>query len=184
MIGTSTRGPNALHTVLTKFPENLPIPIVIVQHIPPWFTSSLANRLNGVSKITVKEAGGREILQDGTGYIALGGFHLTLRPFGKSVMTHLEQGSKDCIHCPSVDQLFMSAAQLKDYGKIAVIITGMGSDGTKGPIALKGSAHVKAIAESKENSVVFGIPKAANATGLIDETKDVEHISETVMKYL
>ncbi len=184
LIGTSTGGPSALQRVLTKFPEDLSIPIVIVQHMPVGFTASLANRLDRLSKITVKEAEDREILQNGIAYIAPGGYHLTLKSLGNKLVAHLDQSSKGCIHCPSVDRLFMSAAELQDFGKIVVIMTGMGSDGTKGLITLKSGGYVKAVAESQESSVVFGMPKAAIATGFIDEIKHIEEITETVMKYL
>lgn len=184
LIGTSTGGPNALETILTKFPVDLSIPIVIAQHMPSGFTATLAKRLDSLSKITVKEAEEGETLQSGTAYIAPGGYHLTVKQIGKKVVAHLEQSSKACIHCPSVDRLMMSAAKLQDFGKVVVIMTGMGSDGTKGLITLKESGHVIAIAESKESSVVFGMPKSAIATGFIDEVKHVEKITETVMKYL
>ncbi|WP_428908645.1 CheB methylesterase domain-containing protein [Niallia sp. Krafla_26] len=184
LIGTSTGGPNALQTVLSRFPENIPIPIVVVQHMPPGFTKSLANRLNSLSKIKVKEAENQEVLQNGTAYIAPGGYQLTLKSSGKNIMAVLDKSPKECIHCPSVDLLFFSASELKGYGKIVVLMTGMGSDGSKGLIALKNNGFVKTIAESKETCVVFGMPKAAIATGYIDEIIALEEISETVMKYL
>lgn len=184
LIGTSTGGPNALQTVLTKLPENIDAPIVIAQHMPPGFTITLANRLNRLSKITVKEAEDGEILQKRTAYIAPGGYQLTLESLGSKVAVHTDKSRKDCIHCPSVDLLLSSAVQLKEFAKIVVIMTGMGSDGAIGLKHLKEAGHVKAIAESKETCVVFGMPKAAIATGLIDDVNHVENIAETIMKYL
>jgi two-component system, chemotaxis family, protein-glutamate methylesterase/glutaminase len=184
LIGTSTGGPNALQTVLTKLPENIDVPIVIVQHMPPGFTSTLANRLNGLSKITVKEAEDGEILLKGTAYIAPGGYQLTLKSIGNKAVAHIDKSNKNCLHCPSVDLLLSSAVVLKEFAKIVVIMTGMGSDGVSGLKHLKKTDEVKAIAESQETCVVFGMPKAAIATGLIDEVHTVENIADTIMKYL
>jgi two-component system, chemotaxis family, protein-glutamate methylesterase/glutaminase len=184
LIGTSTGGPNALQTVLTKLPENIDVPIVIVQHMPPGFTSTLANRLNGLSKVTVKEAEDGEILLKGTAYIAPGGYQLTLKSIGNRAVAHIDKSTKNCLHCPSVDLLLSSAVVLKEFAKIVVIMTGMGSDGVSGLKHLKKTDEVKAIAESEETCVVFGMPKAAIATGLIDEVHTVENIADTIMKYL
>jgi two-component system chemotaxis response regulator CheB len=184
LIGTSTGGPNALQTVLTKLPENIDVPIVIVQHMPPGFTSTLANRLNGLSKITVKEAEDGEIFLKGTAYIAPGGYQLTLKSIGNKAVAHIDKSTKNCLHCPSVDLLLSSAVVLKEFAKIVVIMTGMGSDGVSGLKHLKKTDEVKAIAESEETCVVFGMPKAAIATGLIDEVHTVENIADTIMKYL
>jgi two-component system, chemotaxis family, protein-glutamate methylesterase/glutaminase len=184
LIGTSTGGPNALQTVLTKLPESIDVPIVIVQYMPPGFTSTLANRLNSLSKITVKEAEDGEILQNGTAYIAPGGYHLTLESIGNKVRAHIDMSTKGCLHCPSVDLLLSSAVVLREFAKIVVIMTGMGSDGASGLKHLKKNGGVKAIAESQETCVVFGMPRAAIATGLIDEVHNVENIADTIMKYL
>jgi two-component system, chemotaxis family, protein-glutamate methylesterase/glutaminase len=184
LIGTSTGGPNALQTVLTKLPENIDVPIVIVQHMPPGFTSTLANRLNGLSKVTVKEAEDGEILLKGTAYIAPGGYQLTLKSIGNRAVAHIDKSTKNCLHCPSVDLLLSSAVVLKEFAKIVVIMTGMGSDGVSGLKHLKKTDEIKAIAESEETCVVFGMPKAAIATGLIDEVHTVENIADTIMKYL
>ena len=184
LIGTSTGGPNALQTVLTKLPENIDVPIVIVQHMPPGFTTNLANRLDGLSKITVKEAEDGEILLKGTAYIAPGGYQLTLKSIGNKAVAHIDKSTKNCLHCPSVDLLLSSAVALKEFAKIVVIMTGMGSDGVSGLKHLKKTDEVKAIAESQETCVVFGMPKAAISTGLIDEVHTVENIADTIMKYL
>lgn len=184
LIGISTGGPSALQSVLTKLPSDIQAPIVISQHMPSGFTKSLANRLNSLSQINVKEAENRDVIKNGTAYIAPGGFHLKLKPFGENIVVQLEESTQKCIHCPSVDVMFESAVPFNDYGKIVVIMTGMGSDGSKGLISLKQSGQVKAIAESKESSIVFGMPKAAIATELIDEIKNLENIAETIIKYV
>jgi two-component system, chemotaxis family, protein-glutamate methylesterase/glutaminase len=183
-IGTSTGGPRALQQVLTKLPDKIDAPLLIVQHMPPGFTKSLAIRLNSLSEIKVKEAEDGELIQKGVAYIAPGGFHLKLKQIGTSLAIHLDQSAIRNGHRPSVDVLFESVGELKGYAKIAVIMTGMGTDGSQGLIKLKQNGSVKAIAESQNTSIVYGMPKAAVATKLIDEVQDVEKIAETIMKYV
>lgn len=182
-IGTSTGGPRALQQVLTTLPATIDAPIFIVQHMPPSFTKSLAKRLHAVSMITVKEAENNELVQNGVAYIAPGGFHLKVKKSGSLLKIHLDQSEARSGHRPSVDVLFESISELQGYLKIAVIMTGMGSDGTEGLKSLK-KGTVKAIAESEKTSVVFGMPKSAINTQLIDRVEDVEDIGETIMKYV
>lgn len=184
-IGTSTGGPRALQQVIAKFPENLDAPVLVVQHMPAGFTKSLANRLNSISEVTVKEAVDGEIVKKGTVYIAPGGMHLTLKDERTHIIIHLDDKIPPRNgHRPSVDVMFESISRLKDYRKIAVIMTGMGTDGTKGLLELKKCGPVTAIAESQETSIVYGMPKAAVATKLVDEIQNVENIAETILKYV
>jgi two-component system, chemotaxis family, protein-glutamate methylesterase/glutaminase len=183
-IGTSTGGPRALQAVLTKLPASIDAPLLIVQHMPPGFTKSLANRLDSLSNITVKEAEEGDILKKGTAYIAPGGFHLTVKPSGSNLVVHLSQSPPRNGHRPSVDVLFESVSVISDYMKIAVVMTGMGADGAQGVIDLKNKGPVTAITESKNTAIVFGMPKAVIATKLVDEVQDLQFISETIMKYL
>lgn len=185
LIGTSTGGPRALQTVITKIPRNIQAPILIVQHMPAGFTKSLAIRLDQLSEIDVKEAEQGDILQNGVAYIAPGGYHLKLKKIGTSygiVLDNKELPRSG--HRPSVDVMFEEASQFKDYDKIAVIMTGMGNDGSKGLKALKRTGNVMAIAESAETCIVYGMPKAAVETQLVDEVADIEDIAQTIMKYL
>lgn len=185
LIGTSTGGPRALQEVITKLPKSISAPILIVQHMPPGFTKSLADRLNHLSNIRVKEAEQGEIVQKGTAYIAPGGFHLKMKRNGDRYEIVLDnQEPPRGGHRPSVDVMFENVSQFKELDKIAVIMTGMGSDGSKGLIALKNSGNVIAIAESAETSIVYGMPKAAVETMLVDEVVNVDEIAETIMKYL
>lgn len=183
-IGTSTGGPRALQLVVTKLPKNIQAPVLIVQHMPPGFTKSLANRLDSLSEIVVKEAEDGEILQKGTAYIAPGGYHLKVKKVGASIAVQLDQTPPRNGHRPAVDVMFESVSQIEDYAKVAVIMTGMGSDGSQGLIELKNNGSVKAIAESQNTSIVFGMPKSAIATRLVDEVQDVDCIAETIMKYV
>jgi two-component system, chemotaxis family, protein-glutamate methylesterase/glutaminase len=185
LIGTSTGGPRALQSVLTALPRHLDAPIVVVQHMPPGFTTSLANRLDGQSAINVKEAEHGEILQKGTAYIAPGGFHTKVVEAGTQLSIQL---SKDEAprngHRPSVDILFESASLIRHYAKIAVIMTGMGSDGSKGLVKLKEHGEARAIAESRETCIVFGMPKSAIATRLVDRVEHIGDIPRSIMSYM
>jgi two-component system chemotaxis response regulator CheB len=183
-IGTSTGGPRALQHVLTKLPATIEAPIVIVQHMPKGFTKSLAQRLDALSSITVKEAEDGETLQNGTAYIAPGGCHLLVHEAKGTLTARLEQSQPRNGHRPSVDVLFESLSTVTDYEKIAVIMTGMGSDGTAGLKKLKESAGTKVIAEAQETAVVFGMPKAAIQANVVDDIVPLEEIAEAIMKYV
>ncbi|KMY49466.1 protein-glutamate methylesterase/protein-glutamine glutaminase [Peribacillus loiseleuriae] len=183
VIGTSTGGPRALQTVLTQLPKNIEAPILVVQHMPPGFTKSLANRLNTLSEITVKEAEDGEILKKGTAYIARGGHHLKIKKVGMSLAIHTDQSPMRNGHRPSVDVLFESVSRINDVEKVAVVMTGMGMDGANGLIALSKSGRLSAIAESEKTSIVFGMPKAAIATNVINKVANVEDIAKAIVKY-
>ncbi len=185
LIGTSTGGPRALQEVITKLPETINAPILIVQHMPAGFTKSLAERLNNLSKITVKEAEHGEQLQNGTAYIAPGGWHLKLQKNAGNFVIQLDQQEPPRSgHRPSVDVMFENVSQFNEFDKIAVIMTGMGYDGSKGLIDLKKNGNVIAIAESAETCIVYGMPKAAIETKLVDEIVEVDEIAQMIMKYL
>ncbi|RKO60936.1 protein-glutamate methylesterase/protein-glutamine glutaminase [Caldibacillus debilis] len=183
-IGTSTGGPRALQEVIPKLPEDLEAPVLIVQHMPAGFTKSLAERLDSFSRLRVKEAENGEILQNGTVYIAPGGFHLKVRRVGFSLAAQLDQSPPVFGHRPSVDVLLSSACSLTDYKKMVVIMTGMGADGAKGLAALKKTGNVVALAESEKTAVIYGMPRAAVATGCVDEVVDLDLIAERIVKKL
>lgn len=184
LIGTSTGGPRALQAVLTKLPANIDAPILIVQHMPPGFTKSLATRLDSLCSISVKEAEDGEVLRKGTAYIAPGGYHFKAKLVGGNLLADLDQSPPKNGHRPSVDILFESVSKMTEFAKVAVIMTGMGADGSQGIIDLKTKGNVAAIAESQNTSIVFGMPKAAISTKLVDEVQDLNHIAETIMKFV
>jgi two-component system, chemotaxis family, protein-glutamate methylesterase/glutaminase len=184
LIGTSTGGPRALQHVLTELPSSIDAPVVIVQHMPPGFTKSLAGRLNSLSIIRVKEAEHGELLQKGTAYIAPGGFHMKVMQSESGLKVELTKENPRKGHRPSVDVLFESAGRIDDYNKIAVIMTGMGSDGTQGLKKLKESGSTMAIAESHETCIVYGMPKSVIAANLSDEVVNVDAIAQSIMKYM
>lgn len=184
LIGTSTGGPRALQNVLTGLPRQLDAPIVVVQHMPPGFTRSLANRLDGQASINVKEAEHGEILVKGTAYIAPGGVHTKVVETGGQLSIQLSKEDPRNGHRPSVDILFESASLIRHYAKIAVVLTGMGADGSEGLIKLKEQGEVKAIAESRETCIVFGMPKSAIATRLVDRVEHIGDIPRSIMTYM
>lgn len=183
-IGTSTGGPKALQSVLTELPENFPHPILIVQHMPKGFTKSLSERLNHLSKITVKEAEDGDILKKGVAYIAPGGYHLKVKKLGKATAISLDQTDLINGHRPSVDALFNSLAELPNQQVLAVVLTGMGSDGSKGLVKLKNNLeNTIAIAESEETSIVFGMPRSAIATNRVDIVVKLDDIADTIVRH-
>lgn len=180
-IGTSTGGPKALQQVITKLPKNLNAPVFIVQHMPAGFTKSLADRLNSLSEIEVKEATHGEEVKNGVAYIAPGGYHLEVKKVGSKLMIHIDESPPRRGHRPSVDVMFESLTRLKGYEIITVIMTGMGSDGTEGLLALKKEGNCFAIAESEESSVVFGMPKSAIKTEKVDEVVHLKEIANRII---
>ncbi|WP_053219650.1 protein-glutamate methylesterase/protein-glutamine glutaminase [Virgibacillus senegalensis] len=181
-IGTSTGGPKALHEVLTRLPGNFPAPIVIVQHMPPNFTRSLANRLDSLSELHIKEAENGEVLQNGTAYIAPGGFHLRVRQIGRALAAHVTEEAPIKGHRPSVDILFESLANQTLCQTVSVVMTGMGADGAAGVIQMKkADSNAVVIAESQNSSVVYGMPQAAVKTGYVDLVKDLGDISNVLI---
>ncbi|WP_369822337.1 chemotaxis response regulator protein-glutamate methylesterase [Sporosarcina sp. P25] len=182
IIGTSTGGPRALQEVITRFPADFPHPILIVQHMPPGFTKSLAERLNGLSEIAVKEAKHDEPIENGTAYIAPGGFHLKFvkSKTGYKIVLDGDEAPRSG-HRPAVNVLLESAATHKELEYITAIMTGMGYDGKEGMELLRASCKTITIAESKKTSVVYGMPKAIIDAGLSDEIKDVQQIADAII---
>ncbi|MCT1903770.1 chemotaxis response regulator protein-glutamate methylesterase [Oceanobacillus sojae] len=168
-IGTSTGGPRALQEVITALPKDLRAPVAVVQHMPPGFTASLSERLNQISKVTVKEAEHGELMKKGTVYIAPGGYHMEVKSSGVALIVSLNQEPADNGHRPSVNTLFRSLCALKNYQIITCVLTGMGNDGTLGLKELKkANPHVLSIAETEETAIVYGMPKSIINEGLAD----------------
>ncbi|WP_019910427.1 protein-glutamate methylesterase/protein-glutamine glutaminase [Paenibacillus sp. HW567] len=161
-VGCSTGGPRALKAFLEAIPADFPAPIVIVQHMPPNFTKSLAQRLNTFSPLDVAEAEQGMILRQGAAYIAPGGYHLKVVPSaGGQYAIELTKEDARNGHRPSVDTLFESILPLTSLERHAVIMTGMGSDGAKMMKALYDSGVTSTFAESEETCVVYGMPRSA-----------------------
>ncbi|MUK89895.1 chemotaxis-specific protein-glutamate methyltransferase CheB [Ornithinibacillus sp. L9] len=180
-IGSSTGGPRALQTVLTSLPVEFDTPILIAQHMPRGFTKSLAERLNIKTHIHVKEATHGEIIKDRTAYIAPGSFHMKIRNVGTAYAIELSEESQGYLHKPSVDVLFESLTNMKRVNKIAVVLTGMGSDGSVGVKRLKDvDPNTIVIAESEESSVVYGMPKSAIKTNVVNYILHIQQVGQMI----
>jgi two-component system, chemotaxis family, protein-glutamate methylesterase/glutaminase len=175
-IGSSTGGPQALTSVLKQLPGTLPVPVVIVQHMPPVFTKHLADRLNQESDLTVIEARGGETLQPRCVYIAPGDCHLELRREGIAVKTVITHGPPENSCRPAVDVLFRSVANVYGASSLAVILTGMGQDGLRGAeeIARTGGTI---FAQDEASSVVWGMPRAVAEAGLANKILPLSSIA-------
>ncbi|MDD9147045.1 chemotaxis response regulator protein-glutamate methylesterase [Sporolactobacillus sp. CQH2019] len=184
LIGTSTGGPKALQTVVPALKKNLPAPVLIVQHMPPKFTQSLAERLNGLSQLTVCEAKDGEVLKKGRVYIAPGGIHLQVsQDEGGGLSVHLLDSVPVHGVRPAVDVTLRSLLQIKAYSFVIAILTGMGRDGAEGLEALKKKRkNIYAIAESKESCIVYGMPKAAIETGKVDEVCPLTRVAPAICR--
>jgi two-component system chemotaxis response regulator CheB len=166
-IGVSTGGPNALAELIPKLPADLPVPVLIVQHMPPMFTKLLADRLNVQSGLTVVEAKSGEVLMPGTVYIAPGDRHLTLRREGVAVVTALDQDPPENSCRPAVDVLFRSASAVYRENLLAVVLTGMGQDGLRGCEEVR-RLHGRVLAQDEATSVVWGMPGFVVSAGLAE----------------
>ncbi len=165
VIGSSTGGPQALTTVLKMLPADFPVPIVIVQHMPPLFTRNLADRLNKECQVQVRETTSGETLKAGQVLIAPGDFHLELRREGTAVKTVLHQGPPENSCRPAVDVLFRSAAKIYGAGCLGVVLTGMGQDGLRGAENIVQTGGTL-LAQDEATSVVWGMPRAVAEAGL------------------
>jgi len=183
-IGISTGGPRALSSIMPMFPADIPAAIVVVQHMPEGFTKSLAQRLDEISCLAVKEAEQGEILEAGHVYIAPGSHHLTLKSEGGRTRIALSDLPPAGGFRPSVDVMLRSVAETDFNDIIAVIMTGMGSDGTKGLIELKKKKNPYVIAQDESTCTVFGMPKVAIESGVVNEVVPLMEIPNRIMNYM
>lgn len=165
-IGASTGGTEATAGVLKQLGNDLP-GIVIVQHMPPVFTKLYAERLNNECAMEVKEASNGDIVRPGTALIAPGGLQMYVVKRGASLRVECREGEKVSGHCPSVDVLFDSVSKLRGINSLGIILTGMGSDGAKGLLAMK-KAGASTIGQDKQTCVVYGMPAVAYNIGAVD----------------
>ncbi|WP_342323923.1 chemotaxis response regulator protein-glutamate methylesterase [Kosakonia sp. BYX6] len=180
-IGSSTGGTEALRHLLVPMPASSP-GIVIAQHMPPGFTKSFAKRLDGLCQMSVKEAEEGDRVLPGHVYIAPGGFHMELTRSGANYHVTLSDESPINRHRPSVDALLHSVARCAGKNAVGAILTGMGSDGAAGLLAMR-EAGAWTIAQSERTCVVFGMPREAIALGGACETVDLEHISQHMLNH-
>ena len=182
LIGVSTGGPTALAKVVPALPPRIGAPVFIVQHMPPLFTGALAQRLDSLSRLPVKEAQNGEIAQTNCVYLAPGGRQMKLNPgpHGEIVVCINDDPPENACR-PSVDYLFRSVALHFPGRSIAAILTGMGNDGAEGVRILKRSGSFN-IAQDEASCVVFGMPKEAILAGVIDTVVPLDRIADTIVR--
>jgi two-component system, chemotaxis family, protein-glutamate methylesterase/glutaminase len=179
-IGVSTGGPNALAEVIPQLPANLPVPVVIVQHMPPIFTKLLAERLSSKSQIRVEEGRPGEILEPGQAWLAPGDFHMAVArsATGVHLITHREPPENSCR--PAVDVLFRSVAEAYGPRALGVVMTGMGQDGLRGSERIR-EAGGRVLAQDEATSVVWGMPGFVAQAGLAEKVLPLHQIAAGIV---
>lgn len=180
VIGASTGGPKALQEVLTKFPENLGVPIFVVQHMPEGFTKVFSERLDKACKMRVIEAAEGMKINSDTIYIAKGGQHMTV---GANNLIHLNEEPPIWGVRPAVDKLFNSAIKVYKGNLVSAILTGMGRDGAEGTANIKDNGGVT-ISEDKSTCTIYGMPKAAFETGKVDVVVPLHEIANNIIRII
>lgn len=178
-IGSSTGGTEALKQVLINLPSTTP-GIMIVQHMPPNFTTSFAQRLDTLCRISVKEAEDGDAVLPGRALLAPGNYHMVMRRSGARYYVNVKTGPLVCHQRPAVDVLFNSVAAYGGANAIGVILTGMGRDGAQGMLKMH-EAGARTIAQDEASCVVFGMPKEAIALGGVDRVLPLEQIGQAVL---
>lgn len=181
-VACSTGGPKALQSVIPFLPENLNAPVVLVQHMPVGFTKSMAERLDVISPLRVKEAEDGEVLKKGTVYIAPGGKHMVVQKNGSSHKIVLNEmppigGLRPCAN------ITYDSLRTCGYDQVVcVVLTGMGADGTNGILSLAKDKSVYVISQDAETCVVYGMPKAIAETGIVDEVVPLQEVAQSIIK--
>jgi two-component system chemotaxis response regulator CheB len=178
-IGASTGGTEALSEILSAMPPDAPA-MVIVQHMPEYFTAAFANRLNATCRITVKEAADGDRIASGTALVAPGNRHMSVHRANGHCIVQIKDGPLVSRHRPSVDVLFHSVAEAFGPNALGVILTGMGNDGAHGLLSMK-HAGASTIAQDESTSVVFGMPKQAIAVQAADNVVPLHEIAALIL---
>jgi two-component system chemotaxis response regulator CheB len=181
VIGVSTGGPNALAEILPPLPEDFPVPIFIVQHMPPIFTKFLSDRLASKCRLAVSEAAGGETPEAGHVYIAPGDFHLIVEREGVNPRLRIAREAPENSCRPSVDVLFRSAVKVYGSRMLAVIMTGMGQDGFRGCEQVKGAGG-QVLAQDEASSVVWGMPGFVVRAGLADRVLPLSQLPMEILR--
>lgn len=179
-VGVSTGGPNALCSVIPNLPADLPVPVVVVQHMPPVFTAQLADRLAGLSRLPVREAVSGEALLPGHVWIAPGDHHLVVIRHGTVTTLQTNKDAPENSCRPAADVLFRSVARVFGAHALAVVMTGMGMDGTRGceAIALAGG---QIIVQDQASSVVWSMPGSVVRAGLADKIVPLDGLADEIV---
>ena len=183
-IASSTGGPRALQAVIPKLPKKLKTPVVLVQHMPEGFTASLAERLDSLSEIKVKEAAEGDQLQPGTVYISRGGKHMHIVKNGGKASVHYVDGPTREGVRPCANFMYESLME-SDYDEVCcVVMTGMGADGTEGIKNLKTRKKVYVIGQEESTCTVYGMPKAVATAGLVDQVVKLDNIAQEIIMHV
>ena len=181
-LACSTGGPKALQSVIPYLDKNLDAPLVLVQHMPKGFTKSMAERLDVLSRIHVKEAEDGDVLHKGTAYIAPGGRHMKVVRIGNEHKIQLSDEPPVGGLRPCADLMYESLCTSGFDEITCVVLTGMGADGTKGIVSLKKKIPVYTIVQDEATSVVYGMPRAVAEAGAADEIIPLDQIAQSIMK--
>jgi two-component system chemotaxis response regulator CheB len=182
VVGASTGGPPALQTFLQMLPRQLPVAYMMAQHMPENFTRAFSDRLNRYTGLEVSEAQGGEAVEPGRVFVAPGGKNLKVVRQGLVLRTEVDEVGPGAKYVPSIDALFRSAAEVMESKAMGVLMTGMGSDGREGILAIK-QAGGKTVAESEETAVIFGMPKEAIDSGGVDTVLRLDEIAGEVVRF-
>jgi two-component system chemotaxis response regulator CheB len=178
-IASSTGGPPAIQAILTSLSSDFGANIVIVQHMPPGFTRSFAERLNKLSPLMVSEAAAGDRLQPGTALIAPGGSHLVVKRDREGLVVELVPRSPSDKYVPSADKMMISVAEACGQAVLGVVLTGMGRDGVEGALAIK-KRRGQCLAESEESAVIFGMPQEAIRAGAADKVLPLDKMAREI----
>ena len=181
-IASSTGGPKSLQSVIPKLPAGLDAPVLLVQHMPKGFTASLAERLNDLSQVKVKEAKEGDELQSGTVYVAMGGMHMNVKtaPNGKYTIHYSDEPTREGVK-PCANYMYESLSDSRFDKIVCVVMTGMGADGTEGIKNLEAKKKIHVIAQDQETCVVYGMPKSVVNAGLSDQVVPLEQLAQEII---
>jgi len=183
VIGISTGGPQALRAFLPRIPENFPVPVLVVLHMPVGFTALFAEKLNDICALNVKEAADGDPVLPGHALIAQAGRHLVVSRTAEGVVAHLTRQPAELLHRPSVDVLFQSAAQVYGERVLGVVMTGMGSDGRDGAAWIKAQGG-SILTEAEESCVIYGMPRSVIEAGLSDGAIPLDGMAQAIINRL
>lgn len=181
VIGASTGGPPALQSIFAAIENRIEVGFAVSQHMPPGFTRAFADRLNKFCPLEIKEAENGDLMVPGRVLIAPGGKNLTFRRRADDIVAQVVDPSPDQRYTPSVDAMFHSASEVYGSDLLAVVLTGMGNDGARG-VRLVKERGGQVLAEAEDSSVVFGMPKEAIATGLVDRVVSLDGVCREILK--
>ena len=180
-LACSTGGPKALQSVVPRLPAELAAPVLIVQHMPKGFTQSLAERLDSMSRIRVKEAAEGDVLENGVVYISMGGKHMNVATKGgRATITYTDEPPREGVK-PCANYMYESLKTSSFAQIVCVVLTGMGADGTRGIVNLETSKKIHVIAQDEASSTVYGMPKAIAATGLVNQVVSLDNVAQEII---